>query len=203
VYASRVLQVPVGTLALYLVIQTAIPLGAGLMWVPLANKAPRRTLVLITAALQLAVPVTALAVGLVAGMAPQGWNVFIAAPIFIIGSLSGSASVMFNDLVLLSIAPNAERPVYFGFLNTLAGVASFTLPVGGLLLEAVGYTPLFVLAAILSLSSLVAGLGIERPAHARTQPTFARRALARAKAQTRLALAMPVQSVQQLFQRDS
>lgn len=202
VFASRVLQVPVGTLAIYLIVQTAIPLGAGLLWMPIANKAPRRMLVLITAALQLAVPITALIVAAVAGagILPSGWNAYIAASIFIVGSLSGSSAMMFNDLVLLSIAPNTERPVYFGFLNTLSGVASLTLPVGGLLLEHMGYTTLFVLSAVLSLCSLLVGLGIERQAG--EGRAAARRAIGRVKAQTRLIVAVPRQSVQQLFRRE-
>ncbi|MDQ3927625.1 MAG: MFS transporter, partial [Chloroflexota bacterium] len=193
VYAAKALQVPVGVLAVFLTVQTAVPLVAGLLWMPLANKAPRRTLVLITTSLQLAVPVTALTVGAVAGMVPGGWHAYIVAPIFIAGSLATSSAVMFNDLVLLSIAPPAERPVYFGFLNTLAGVASLTLPVGGLLLEYLGYTPLFLLSGVLALCSLVVGRGIERPP--REGPTVARRAMTRARERGRLMVALPMQSV--------
>jgi hypothetical protein len=192
----------VGVLALYMTVQTAIPLASGVLWMPLANKAPRRTLVLITASLQLAVPATALIVGGIAGsgLLPVGWNAWLAASIFIVGSLAGSSAVMFNDLVLLSIAPPGERPVYFGFLNTLAGVASLTLPLGGLLLEYVGYTPLFALSGLLALLSLLAGLGIERPAGARRDA--ARRAISKVRAQGRLMLAVQVQSVQHWFQRE-
>jgi hypothetical protein len=202
VYASRALQVPVGVLALYMTVQTAIPLASGVLWVPLANKASRRTLVLVTASLQLAVPVTAVIVGGIAGagVVAVGWNAWLAASIFIAGSLAGSSAVMFNDLVLLSIAPNSERPVYFGFLNTLAGVASLTLPLGGLLLEYTGYTTLFALSGILALCSLLAGLGIERPAGARR--AVARRAIKRVQTQGRLMLAARLQSVQHLFQRE-
>jgi MFS family permease len=202
VFASKALQVPVGVLALYMTVQTAIPLASGVLWMPLANKAPRRTLVLITASLQLAVPATALIVGGIAGsgLLPVGWNAWLAASIFIVGSLAGSSAVMFNDLVLLSIAPPGERPVYFGFLNTLAGVASLTLPLGGLLLEYVGYTPLFALSGLLALLSLLAGLGIERPAGARRDA--ARRAISKVRAQGRLMLAVQVQSVQHWFQRE-
>ncbi|HVF99356.1 MAG TPA: hypothetical protein VND68_05925 [Chloroflexia bacterium] len=202
VFVARELQVPVGVLAVYMTVQTAIPLASGVLWMPLANKAPRRTLVLITACLQLAVPVTALIVGGVAGagVLPAGWNAWIAASIFIVGSLAGSSAVMFNDLVLLSIAPSGERPVYFGFLNTLAGVASLTLPLGGLLLEYMGYTPLFALSGLLALCSLLAGLGIERPAGARRDVT--RRMMRKATAQGRLMLAVQVQSVQHFFQRE-
>ena len=200
VYASRVLEVPVGTLALYLTIQTAIPLGAGLLWMPLANKAPRRTLVLITASLQLAVPLSALLVGTLAGMLPAGWNSYLAALIFITGSLAGSSAMMFNDLVLLSVAPNSERPVYFGFLNTLAGVASFTLPLGGLLLEIAGYTSLFLTSSVLALCAMLVGLGIGRPV--RTGPNVVRRAFSRVSAGSRALAALPRQSVQHLFHRE-
>lgn len=202
VFAAKALQVPVGVLALYMTVQTAIPLASGVLWMPLANKASRRTLVLLTAGLQLAVPVTALIVGGIAGagVLPAGWNAWIAASIFIVGSLAGSSAVMFNDLVLLSIAPNGERPVYFGFLNTLAGVASLTLPLGGLLLEYMGYTTLFALSGLLALFSLLAGLGIERPAGAGRD--VARRMMRKATAQGRLMLAVQVQSVQHLFQRE-
>jgi hypothetical protein len=109
---------------------------------------------------------------------------------------------MFNDLVLLSIAPNAERPVYFGFLNTLAGIASLTLPVGGLILEYLGYTPLFLLSGILALFSLIVGLGIERPAMVPRNVNATGRAIRRARIRGRLMVAMPLRSVQQLFQRE-
>ncbi|HEX8597013.1 MAG TPA: MFS transporter [Chloroflexia bacterium] len=200
VYAAKELQVPLGILALYLTLQTAIPLAVGLFWVPLANKAPRRRLVLITASLQMAVPVTALIVGVVAGLVPAGWHAYIVAPIFIAGSVAGSAAVMFNDIVLMSIAPPAERPVYFGFINTLAGVASFTLPLGGLLLELLGYMPLFLLSSVLAFTSLLAGLGIERPARERRY--IVRQAVSKARARGRLMWATQVQSVQHLFHRE-
>jgi hypothetical protein len=148
----------------------------------------------------MAVPMTALIVGLAAGLVPSGWHAYIVAPIFIAGSVAGSAAMMFNDIVLMSIAPPAERPVYFGFLNTLAGVASFTLPLGGLLLEWWGYTPLFLLSSVLAFASLLAGLGIERPARERRY--IVRQAMSKARARGRLMWATQVQSVQQLFHRE-
>lgn len=171
VYATKEMHVPVGTMAVYLMLQTAIGLLGGLAWTPIANKASRRTLVLITAVLQFTVPVTALAAGLIAWVAPAGWGPYAVVPVFISGSLAGSAAVMFNDTVLLSIAPAGERPTYFGLLNTMAGVASLVLPVGGLLIAYLGYTPLFAISALMAMLSLVAGTRIGKPATAPSLPS--------------------------------
>jgi hypothetical protein len=72
--------------------------------------------------------------------------------------MAGSAAVMFNDTTLLSIAPNEDRPTYFGFLNTLAGLASFVLPLGGIILDAWGYLPLFALSTTLAFGGFIAAV---------------------------------------------
>jgi MFS family permease len=167
VYATKEMHVPVGAMALFLMLQTGVGLISGLVWTPIANKAPRRTLVLITAALQLAVPATALAAGLIAWLVPAGWEAYAVAPVFIVGSMSTSAGAMFNDTVLLSIAPPGERPTYFGLLNTMAGVACLALPLGGLLTESFGYSPLFAISAVMAILSLAAGTRIGKPTTAR------------------------------------
>ena len=48
--------------------------------------------------------------------------------------------------------------------NTMAGVACLALPLGGLLIEYVGYAPLFALSALMALLSLAAGSRIGKPA---------------------------------------
>ena len=176
-FATRTLNIPLGTMAIIMMIQTAISVVAGLAWAPLANRAPQRTLVLVTTALQFGVTLCALAAAFFAGMLPAGWQVYAVAPVFLMSTVAGSASIMFNDTVLLSIAPNNERPTYFGFLNTLAGVTSFALPLGGVLLEYFGYAPLFALSGTIALVAMIAGTGIERPARAKESPQVVRRAL--------------------------
>ena len=160
VFARKELGISVEVMALFMILSTGVSLLGGLVWAPIANRAPRRTLVVLSAALQLAVPAYALLAVLLGAALPAGFAPYVVAPVFLLGGLATGASIMFNDTTLLSIAPPGERSTYFGFLNTLVGVASFTLPLGGLLLEWYGYLPLFALSTLLALLSLFAGLHV-------------------------------------------
>jgi MFS family permease len=158
VFVTKVLQVPLEVMGLYMMGSTAVSLVGGLVWAPVANRAPRHKLVMISTALQFANAVCALLVITMSGAISAGAAPFVAAPVFLISSLAGSAAVMFNDTTLLSIAPAGERPTYFGFLNTLAGMASFVLPLGGIILDRWGYMPLFSLSTTLAAGGVLAAV---------------------------------------------
>jgi MFS family permease len=158
VFVTKVLQVPLDVMGLYMMGQTGVALIGGLVWAPVANRAPRNKLVMISTALQLTNALCALLVISMSGAIPAGLAPLAAAPVFLIGALATSAAVMFNDTTLLSIAPAGERPTYFGFLNTLAGMASFVLPLGGIILDAWGYLPLFGLSTTLAAGGFIAAV---------------------------------------------
>jgi hypothetical protein len=158
VFVTKVLKVPLDVMGLYMMAQTGMSLLSGLIWAPVANRAPRNRLVTISTALQLTNISCALLVIVLSGAIPGELAPWAAAPVFQISATASSASVMFNDTTLLSIAPAGERPTYFGFLNTLAGLASFVLPLGGVILDAWGYVPLFSLSATVALGAFIAAV---------------------------------------------
>jgi MFS family permease len=158
VFVTKVLQVPLEVMGVYMMAQTGTSLVSGLIWAPVANRAPRNKLVMISTALQFTNICSALLVIALSGAITPEAAPWAAAPVFLIGATASSASVMFNDTTLLSIAPNGERPTYFGFLNTLAGLASFVLPLGGVILDAWGYLPLFSFSATVALGAFIAAV---------------------------------------------
>ncbi len=158
VYVTKVMHVPMEAMGLYMMASTGVSLCSGLVWAPVANRAPRHRLVSISTVLQLANTGCALLVVTFGGSLAPEVAPFVAASVFLISSCAGSAAVMVNDTTLLSSAPTGERPTYFGFLNTRAGAGSFVLPLGGVILETWGYLPLFGLSTVLAAGAFVATL---------------------------------------------
>ncbi len=64
---------------------------------------------------------------------------------------------------LYDIAPEADRPTYFGLSNTALGPLYFLPTLGGILVASVGYASVFIAAALFSLAGYLVSLRI-RPA---------------------------------------
>ncbi len=167
---ARQLGVPMDILGAYVTVALAASMLSNLMWGPLVNRRGHRTLLSLAVLSALMVPLTALlvpVVGRVLLLSPQGLGMAYAL-VFALGGLGGAGQGMIFDSVLLSLAPSAERPTYFGFVNTMCGVVAFFMPLGGVLVDWLGYDALFGLSLMLSLAALVAGMRVGvRPSPAR------------------------------------
>lgn len=156
VYATTVLGAPTELVGLYLAASSSSSLLSNFVWGPLADRASNRTLMVWTVISVASVYVAALVIPLFTGLVPQGVVTTAFALVFVLGGLAAGSGRIVNNNMLLTIAPAAERASYIGFLNTVLGLVLFVPPLGGALIDAVGFEPLFVTSLLLGVVALAA-----------------------------------------------
>jgi MFS family permease len=156
VYAKTKLGAPPATIGLYLGALSAATLVSNFFWSPLADRAGNRTLMAWSAGSVAAVPVTALALSVLAGVTGGAFVYYAFAVVFVLAGFASGAARIVNNNMLLAIAPPDRRPSYIGFLNTMLGVAIFVPVLGGALADVLGFEALFVLSVLFSLLALMA-----------------------------------------------
>ena len=77
--------------------------------------------------------------------------------VFVLGGLATGSSRIANNNMMLTIAPPHSRATYLGFLNTLLGLVTFISVIGGLVVDTLGFTVLFLIALLLAALALIAG----------------------------------------------
>jgi MFS family permease len=104
------------------------------------------------------VPVSALLIAQLAGVTEATVVFTTFTIVFILSGLALGAARIVNNNMLLTIAPPAERAIYVGYLNTVLGIVIFVPVLGGLLVDLLGFVPIFMLSAVLALFALFAAL---------------------------------------------
>ena len=79
------------------------------------------------------------------------WRMYLFVPVFaMMGIYETGIGIGANNLTL-EVAPANDRAIYIGLTNTVLGVAYISTAVSGLIVDAVGYTGVFVLGLLLLL----------------------------------------------------
>lgn len=88
-------------------------------------------------------------------------NIYLFIILFLLaGSASDGFRLAFNNLVL-SIAPEEKRPVYFAIQNNLTSLGLFFSIPGGLILNLIGFKPLIVFTVLILIYGLFLGLKLK------------------------------------------
>lgn len=116
-------------------------------------------MVLIPCLLGTGIPLTAILLGSLGSL-----SLFFI-PFALQGVYQSSTMIGTTNLVL-DIAPAQDRPTYIGLINTILGLASLVLVVGGLIVDWVGFLPLFALTAGFFLLAFFVAWGLTDPRHA-------------------------------------
>ncbi|HOS42389.1 MAG TPA: MFS transporter [Armatimonadota bacterium] len=151
-------------MGIFLAIQTGGMIVGNALLGHLADRRGNRLLLRALALLHALVPLCAVLAGLIAGEAAPAWRVYLLfAPTFFgYGALLGSTWMGVTNY-LLEIAPEHDRPAYIAVTNAL-NLPAIVLPmVGGLALTAVGYTPIFLLAAAVLLGAFFLTRALPEP----------------------------------------
>ena len=165
IYAKQVLGAPVGMVGVYVSTRVGAQLLCTLPWGKLSDRCGNR----LTMRLQsLGKGLTALlALGLVwsvGGLHLHGdWLPYLALPLFALDGALRPAQVLTGSNFLLELVPQAERPLYLGFSNTILGVTVFLSGLGGLVVDLLGFTGLFVASLLLCLGGYVLATGLPEP----------------------------------------
>lgn len=133
----------------FLAVETAGMIAGNTLWGHLGDRYGNRLLLRVIAFLHVAVPLMALLAGMLARYPLPGWALYLAfTPTFLaFGSLLGGTWMAVTNF-LLDLAPIHDRPAYIAVSNAL-NIPAVILPMlGGVLVDAVGFTTIFLTAAL-------------------------------------------------------
>ena len=164
-YAKEVLGAPAGMVGLYVAVRVAAQLLFNLPWGWLSDRRGNQLALRIqslgngmTALLALVL------VGTVSFFHPQGdWLPYLVLPLFVLDGALRPSQVLTGSNFLLELVPDAERPLYLGFSNTLMGVITLLSGMGGLVVDLLGFAGLFVVALTLCLVGYGLARGLPEP----------------------------------------
>ncbi|NLE76834.1 MAG: MFS transporter, partial [Chloroflexi bacterium] len=92
------------------------------------------------------------------GVAP-----YLFALVFLMSGFSeGGRGIVFSAY-LLDVTPDDERPLYIGLMNSFLGVGALSPLVGGVLVDRLGYAPVFGLVAGFLVAGALLSLGLRQP----------------------------------------
>ncbi len=130
---------------------------AGLMWARIAGRYGARSVVYLSSAVLIVIPLCCWAAESVVGGA------LVLAAFFLAGAARGGSRAGFWQYIL-DVVPPADRRMFLGLANT-ANAPTLLMPLfGGGLLEWGGYPWLFGGTAVLGLAASLAGLWLPEPA---------------------------------------
>lgn len=152
-YATEVLGAPAYMAGIYISILTFSQVVSNMFWA-LQCKRRGNLFVLRTAyVLGISAPVWVILLPRILGIIWAGqippiamWLLGLA---FFVKGLAGSARGIGETAYLYDIAPERERLTYYGLTNTVLGPLYFLPALGGALLDAIGYVPIFAASAVM------------------------------------------------------
>jgi MFS family permease len=166
IYAKNVLNAPAGMLGVYMAVRVGAQLLFTLPWGRMSDQRGNRLVLRLSILLRGGMLLLALAlVSLVGWLRPQGdWLPYLALPLFFLDGVALPTAPLVGSNFLLELAPDAERPLYLGFANTLIGLLVLLSGLlGGLVVDGVGFGGLFLCTLGLCLLALGWTVGLPEP----------------------------------------
>jgi hypothetical protein len=152
VYCRENLAMPDSMLATYLMSQVVGGIMSNFIWAPVGEKHGSRTLLSASLWAGLAVPLMAFAVSSLAVAASDARLIFTGI-FFLMGTVASGSSIA-NTNYLLEVAPDEERPLYIGLMNTLLATATIFPLLGAVVVDVVSYQAVFALSAAATLGAV-------------------------------------------------
>lgn len=165
VYAKREMGIAAGLMGIYVTARTLAGILSNLVWGRMGDRHGNRRLLISSIALGIVAPVMALAVVAILRAAPASvaWLPYAYALIFIVmGAFSAGSGIGITNY-LLDVAPDAERPLYLAFNNTLFGLLRFSAALGGVLMDQAGFAALQGVTAAAGGVALVLAFSLSEP----------------------------------------
>jgi hypothetical protein len=166
IYAKNVLNAPAGMVGVYMAVRVGAQLLFTLPWGRMSDQRGNRLVLRLAILLRAGMLLLALVlVSLVGWLRPQGdWLPYLALPLFFLDGAVLPTAPLVGSNFLLELAPDAERPLYLGFANTLVGLLVLLSGLlGGLMVDGVGFGGLFLLTLGLCLLALGWTVGLPEP----------------------------------------
>ncbi len=151
VYSINVLHAPVSILGVYVGVRTIVSLAINPVWSRLSDRRGNKVVM----QLATACGVVMLAWALFAPLVAEGVHAeadiiaYLFVPVFALMGLYETGVGIGAVNLLLEIAPGNDRAIYVGLTNTVLGIAYFSTIASGLLVDALGYRGVFLIALVL------------------------------------------------------
>jgi len=161
VYARRVLAAPENMVGSYLIAFTLTGVLSNLILGRLGDQCGNRLLMRIMAWSALLPPALAL---LIPALETGGLETSLAFTlVFVAQGIWYTTDVIGSMNYVMEIAPAVQRAIYIGFANGAVGAVLFISPLGGAVVDWLGFTPLFVFALLCALVAVFFSLRLEEP----------------------------------------
>ena len=160
VFATEILGAPVFVAGAYLSTLVFAKILANLFWARISQRFGNQRVLQISAAAAFAVPAVTLAFTLV-GTSGGAVSGYLFASVYVLMGLRDSGKYVGKRSVFLDLVPEEGRPIHWGTLNTLLGLASFLPVLAGTMIDGLGFTITFGIVAAVSLVGLLSSLGIQ------------------------------------------
>lgn len=177
IYATEVLGTPAAMAGFYISIRTLSRVLSNAFWGRQCRKRGNLWVLKVSCALGAVAPMF---VVLLACGVPVVWADGVPAYVsslfglaFLVEGVALSGYYISRTTYLYDIAPERDRPTYFGLANTILGPFNFLPALAGALLDAVGFGPIFAAAAgMLGLAHLLASRlsSVEEPFRHKSRP---------------------------------
>jgi hypothetical protein len=161
VYARRVLHAPEDMVGTYVIALTVATMLANLVLGQIGDRRGNRLLVRLAAFTSMLPALTALLVARLPGVGLE--PTFFYAAVFVFQGVHTTANVLGNGNYLLELSNSIERVLYIGLTSGIVGLTWFTLPLGGVIVDGLGFDFLFVISLVAGLIATIISLSLEEP----------------------------------------
>jgi MFS family permease len=161
VYARRVLGAPEDMVGTYVLALTLASVLANLALGRVGDRLGNRLLVRLASFTALLPALAALVIARVPGFGVDVTLIF--SLVFLLQGLHVTASVLGNSNYLLEQSSSIERVLYIGLTHGIVGLAWFTLPIGGAIVDRFGFELLFAISGGAGLTAAILSLTLEEP----------------------------------------
>jgi hypothetical protein len=161
VYARRVLDAPEDMVGTYVLALTLATVLANLVLGQVGDRFGNRLLVRLASFTSILPALAALLITRVPGIGIDVTLVF--GIVFLFQGLHATASVLGNSNYLLELSSSIERVLYIGLTHGIVGLAWFTLPIGGAIVDGFGFELLFAISVGAGLIATILSLTLEEP----------------------------------------
>jgi MFS family permease len=159
IYSGERLGLPEETVGIFLSVQMVGMIISNLLWGRLSDRIGNKIVLNLTAVVSAAAPLVAL---LSAAVPALRGLVGFGAVFFFVGFAMSGLRLGHNNY-MLDLAPESERPMYLGFMNTFIAPVMLLSAIGGVVVELTSYEVLFAVALGASALALVFGIQLEEP----------------------------------------
>ena len=161
VYARRALNVSGSYLGIYLMGSTLASVLSNLIVGRLGDRYGNRLLVCLTALTAGLPPAAALALTQIGG--PLAGRGALFTLVFVCQGLHATVHVIGSNNYLLELGPSTERVTYIGLAHGVIGLAVLASPLGGVVVDRLGFPALFTLSLACALVATALSIGLIEP----------------------------------------